>query len=566
MKNLEIARIFEEVADILEILEVQWKPQAYRKAAINIRSLSEGIEEVYKEGRLEDIPGVGENIAKKIEEIIRTGNLKYLEKLHKQVPKELEMLMNIPGVGPKTAKILVDRLKIKNKRDLVKAIKEKRLRRLKGFGEKTEKEILEGLDIIKTKRHLLGDVLKIAREIRDDIKTLKCVKTADIAGSLSRMKETIGDIDILAMSSDYVNVMDFFTEMDYVKKVIVKGDTKSSVLLKNDIQVDLRVVDKKSYGSALQYFIGSKEHGIIVRKIAIKKGYKLSEYGLFKGKRNVAANKPESEIYRKLGMQWPAPELREDRGEIEAALKKKLPKLIELKDIKGDLHVHTNWSDGGNTIEEMAKHAAKLGYRYICISDHSSSMRVANGMDDKRLMRQLREIDKLNSGNNRIRILKGAEVDIKKDGSLYASDDLLKELDVVIASVHSGFKSNEDDMTKRVLKAMDNRHVNILGHPTGRLLFRRNPYEINLDKVFEKAKDEGIALEINAEPARLDLNDVNARAANDFGVNMVINTDAHSIDGLGNMELGVGVARRGWCDKKDMINTYSLKRLERFLG
>jgi DNA polymerase (family 10) len=565
MKNLEIAQIFEEIADILEIQEVEWKPQAYRKAAMSIRSLSEDIEDVCNKRRLKDISGIGENIARKIEEIIKTGRLKYFERLKKQMPAGFGQLMNIPGIGPKTAKILVDKLKIKSKKDLLKAIKKKRLRNIEGFGEKTEQEILEGLNIIKTERHLLGDMLKIAREIKDELAGLKYISAVDIAGSLSRMKETIKDIDILAISSDHTKVMDFFTKMNDVKKVIVKGNTKTSVLLTNNIQVDLRVVDKKNYGSALQYFTGSKDHGINVRRIAIKHGYKLSEYGLFKGKRNVVAGKPEKDIYKKLGMQWPAPELREDSGEIDAALKNKLPKLIELKDINGDLHVHTKWSDGNNTIEEMARNAISLGYKYICISDHSKGLKIANGLTEKRLRNQLKEIDKVNKKLKKIHIFKGAEVDIKKNGNLDINKDMLKQLDIIIGSVHSGFKSSELEMTKRILNAMDNPNVNIIGHPTGRLLFKRNPYNINLEKIFEKAKERNIALEINAMPHRLDLNDVNARAAKDYGVKMVINTDAHAKVNMNYMELGVGVARRAWCEKSDIINSYSVKKLERFL-
>lgn len=565
LSNPEIAEIFFEIADILDIQNVDFKPVAYRKAAKNIESLSVSVYEIYKEKGikgLEDIPGVGKHIALKIEEIIKTGNLAYLSKLKKQLPKDIYKLMDIPGVGPKKIARLYKELKIKNISDLKKALKKHTIAELKGFGEKSEQDIAEGLKFAKQKqRMLLGEAYPIAYSIKQELLKLKEVERVDIAGSLARMKETIGDIDILCISRSNKKVMAAFTSLG--RKILAKGETKSSIILQDNVQVDLRVLPKKEYGSALQYFIGSKEHSVHLRNIAIKKGYKLSEYGLFTRDNKLIESKDEKAIYKKLGLQWPAFELRENRGEIEAAQQNKLPKLVGYDEIKGDLHMHTKYSDGGHSIKEMTDYCKdKLKYEYIAITDHSQSQIIANGMKVKKLLKQLKEIDGLNKDYSKFRIFKSSEVDIKADGSLDYEDSILKKLDLIIASVHSGFKHNN---TERILKAMDNKYVRIIGHLTGRLLNERNPYPVDVEKVFQKAHDNDVWIEVNTQPSRLDINDTLIRKAVDMKVKMVINTDSHSVDGLNNMMYGIAQARRGWAEKKDIINTVSLKKFEKLL-
>lgn len=570
MQNPDIADIFDEVADLLDIQGVEWKPKAYRRASINIRNYSEPLEKVYKDQGikgLKEVPGVGENIAIKIEEIIKTGKLNYLANLKKQIPEAIEELMQIQSIGPKTAKKIYDKFKIKDLAQLKKIIEQGKLRKVKGFGEKKEKDILQGIEheAVRGQRHLLGDVLPIAEDLKETLKKSRFVKRVFIAGSLARMKETIGDIDILAVSSSPKKVMDYFTRLKDVKEILAKGDTKSSVILQNGIQVDLRIVEERSFGSAVQYFVGSKEHNIRLRQIAIKKGLKLSEYGLFKGNKQIAG-KDESEIYKKLGMKWIPYEIREDRGEIQASMKNKLPSLIGLKDIKGDFHCHTTYSDGSASVQEMAKAGIDTGYEYMAITDHSQNIKIAHGTTDKERLKQFKEIDKFNKSHPRFKILKGIEADILKDGSLDCSKALLKELDLVIASIHSGFKQDKNTTTKRILKAMDNPYMTILGHPTARLIFEREPLNLDIEKIIDKAKERGIVLEINAHPARLDLNDINARLAKEKGVMMAIDTDSHSTDSLNFMQFGIGVARRAWCEKKDILNTMPLKKLEKFLA
>ena len=568
MKNLEIARMFYEMAYILEMQNVQWKPQAYRHAAKSIEALSEDIEDVAKRWKLREISGVGEKLAEKIEEYIKTGKIKEYARLKASVPKGIEDFMQIPGMGPKKAKALVEKLKISTLKQLEEAAKKHKIQNIEGFGEKTEEDILKGLEMKKkgSERMLLGYALPIANDIISKLKSLKEVHKISMAGSVRRMKETIGDLDILVTSSNHDKVMDFFTKMKDVKNVLAKGTTKSAVVLKNGLQVDVRVLDDRSFGSALNYFTGSKEHNVKLREFAIKKGYKLSAYGLFNRKTNKqVAGKTEEEVYAKLGLPYIEPELREDRGEIDAAMKRKLPKLIALKDIKGDLHVHTKYTDGDNTIEEMALAAKKRGYEYICISDHSQSQHISHGLNPKMLEKQLAEIKKVQKKISGIKILAGSEVDIKADGTLDLPDSTLKKLDVVIASVHSGFKSPKEVMTKRIVKALQNPYVTILAHPTGRLINEREPYAVDLDAVFDAAKKYNVALEINSFPDRLDLNDSNIINAKKKGCRFAIETDAHSTDQLHLIGLGVATARRGWVEKKDVINTLSLKELEKRL-
>ncbi|MBU4502534.1 MAG: DNA polymerase/3'-5' exonuclease PolX [Nanoarchaeota archaeon] len=567
MKNQEIAQIFYAIADILEIQNVQWKPVAYRKAARALEALSEPIEDIYTEKGikgLEKLPAIGKNLAEKIIQYIETGKIKSYEKLKKKLPKGFPELMEIQGLGPKKVKKLYKKLGIKNIKDLEKAAKKHKIKELETFKEKSEENILKGIELHKEKqdRMLLGKALPQAREIINELKTIKGVQRIEYAGSLRRMKETIGDIDLLVTTKNAKPVMNYFTSMDSVKRILAKGETKSAIILKTGIQVDLRVLKPDEFGAALQYFTGSKDHNIKLRNIAIKKGYKLSEYGLFSKKNNrKVAGKTENEIYRKLGMQYIEPEMRENTGEIEAAIKKKLPKLVTLKDIKGDLHMHTKASDGTTTIQEIAKACKQRNYEYCCITEHTKSLKIANGINEKKLEKQIKEIKKLNKKINGIKILTGIEVDILKDGSLDLNDKTLKKLDIVIASVHSNFKMEKKEMTKRLIKAMSNENVDILGHPTGRMIGMREAYKFDIDQIFQAAKDTNTALEINSQPKRMDLNGYMIKKAKEYKLKFVISTDAHNISRLSYMELGIAMARKGWCQKKDILNTLPLKKL-----
>ncbi|OGJ17628.1 hypothetical protein A3K73_03505 [Candidatus Pacearchaeota archaeon RBG_13_36_9] len=564
--NKKLAEIFYEIADILEIKKVQWKPAAYRKAARSIENLGEDVKEIYEtkgEKDLEEIPGVGEAIAKKIVEYIETGRVKHLEELKKTIPKGVVEMMAVPGIGAKRAMKLYNELGISSVKELEEAAKNHKIAGLESFKEKSEENIIEGIEFMKKrgKRILLGMALPIARKIISELKKREGVKEAIAGGSLRRMEETIGDIDILVVASDY-GVVNFFTKMPIVKKVLAKGDTKSSVITKDDIQIDLRIVKPEAFGSALQYFTGNKDHNIKLRDIAIKKNMKLSEYGLFKGSRQIAG-KTEEEVYNRLGMEYIEPELRTETGEIEAALKKKLPKLIGYEAIKGDLHTHTKLSDGKNSIDEMAAAAEKKGYKYLAITDHGG--KTIQHLNERQLEQEIKEIEKISEKQD-IEILKGVEVDIGADGSLSIKDSALEKMDVVIASVHSGFKFPETKQTGRLLKALDNKYVNILGHPTARLIQEREPIKLDLEKIYEKAKERGIALEINSSLDRLDLNSSKAREALEIGCKFAIGTDAHTIEQLNHMGLGVGTARRGWLRKEDIINAQSLNKLKKWLG
>ncbi len=569
MKNSGIAQILYEMADMLEIKGVDWKPVAYRRAARNIESLSEDIEKIYKEGgqkALMEIPGVGEGIAKKIAEYLEKGKVTGYEKLKREIPKGVEEMMNIGGLGPKKAYRLYRELKIDSLESLELAARAGKIRNLSGFGQRTEEDILKGLELVRKsgQRMLLGKALPLAREIAEKMKKIGGAERVDIAGSLARRKETIGDIDILVISGMPEKIIDYFTRMENVADVLAKGGTKASVVLKEGINCDLRVLKKKSYGSALNYFIGSKEHNIRLRNMAIKKGMKLSEYGLFSKAGRYLAGRTEQDIYRKLGMQYIPPEIRENMGEIEAAQKNMLPDLIQYNSVKGDLHTHTNWTDGQNSAEEMAKRAAGTGYKYLAITDHSKSTYVARGLDEKGLLKRIAEIDSVQK-KFKIRLFKGAEIDILSNGNLDYSNEILKKLDIRLASIHSRFKAPKEEMTKRILRALENPYVNIFCHPTGRLINRREPYEAYFEKIFQAAKDGGVALEINSSPLRLDLNDVHIRQALDIGCKFAINTDSHSVDQLRYMEFGIAQARRGWLTERDVINAWPLKKLERFL-
>ena len=569
MKNYEVASLLRNIAQLLEIKEeLVFKIRAYEKAALVIENLDEDIEEVWKKGKLDDISGVGEALTKKISEFLETGKLGYYEKLKKAVPVNMEELGSVSGLGPKTIMKLYKKLNVKNIKDLEKAAKKHKIQKIEGLGPIVEENILKSIEFAKAsgKRFLLGTALDIAEEIKNKLKKLKDVNKIEVAGSLRRKKETIGDIDILITSKNPGKVMDFFTKMDDIEDVLAKGPTKASVRLEG-IQADLRVLPEKTYGAALLYFTGSKQHNIALRKIAIKKGMKLSEYGLFNKKTNkLLAGKTEEECYKKLGLKYIDPEIREEEGEIEDAFKGKLPKLIGYNDLKSDLQMHTKWSDGSNTIMEMALAAKKLGFGYICITDHvGDTFKIANSLNEKRIKKQRKEIDKINNKIKNFTVLQGGEVNIKSDGSLDMKDSVLRNLDIVLAAIHSGFKNSKEKITQRLVKAMENEHVDIIAHPFGRLLSTRPAYEMDFDRILGKAKQTKTILEINAHPERLDLNDVHVRAAVKSKIKLSIGTDAHEASELRYHKLGIATARRGWTTKKDVINTYSVKDMLKLL-
>jgi DNA polymerase (family 10) len=572
MKNQELAKIFYATADYLRMENIAFKPAAYRRAALSLENLEEDIEKIYKERGLkglEEIPGVGKNIALKIVEYLKTGKIKYYEKFKKKTPLNLEEIISVEGMGPKRAKILYQKLRIKNLEDLEKAAKSHQIAPLFGFGEKAEKNILEGIEFLKRSkgRFLLGRIMPTAREITERLKSLKEIEQISLAGSIRRMKETIGDVDILAVSKNPKKVMDFFVSQPEVVKIWGKGLTKSSVRVKDGFDIDLRIVPAKSYGSALQYFTGSKEHNIATRKIAVEKGLKLNEYGVFRGKKMIAG-RTEEEVYQAIGLSWIPPEMRMNKGEIEAVLEGKLPKIIGYGDIQGDLHCHSKWNGGAYSIKQMAETAQEMGYRYLGISDHTQFLKIEHGLNEQQLSQQRKEIEKLNSKfqilNSGFQVIQGAEVNILNNGLVDISDKTLKKLDYVIAGIHSNLKMNRDKMTARLIKAMKNPEINIISHPTGRIIQHRDEYQIDFEKVLRAAKEFKVILEINSSPDRLDLKDIYIRRAKEVGVKMIINTDSHHKDHLRFIEYGISQARRGWAEKEDIINTQPLKKLIEF--
>jgi DNA polymerase (family 10) len=572
MRNKEVAEQFYLIAQLLSLTdENPFKIRAYEKAAQVIESLPEPIENLVSDfDKLSSIPGVGKSIAEKIVEYFNTGKIQRLEELKTKFPEGVLEMLKIPGLGPKRVRLLYEKLGIKDINTLKEYAKKGALRRLPGFGEKVEQNILEGIDLLSSseQRLLLFDALKTVEEILAPLKKNKEVINIDPCGSLRRRKETIGDIDILCCVKEgkEKEIIEKFTKLPVVKKVLACGETKGSILTISNIQVDLRVVPKDVYGAALQYFTGSKQHNIHLREIANKKGLTLSEYGVFKidKKDKPICGKTEEEVYKILGLQYIEPELREDRGEIEKAAKGELPKLVELKDIKGDTHIHSNYSDGANSIKEIVEYAAKLGYEWIIICDHSQSLKVAGGLEIKDLYKKIEEIRSVNN-TSKVRILCGQEVDILSDGKLDYPDEVLKELDFVIAAIHTGFKQSEEQITERILKAMDNKYVHAISHPTGRLLNKRQPYKVNISKVIEYAAKNKVMLEINAFPERLDLDDINTKYAKEQGVLLSIGTDAHHVSQMEYLFLGVYVARRGWLEKKDVVNTLSYEQLVKLL-
>ncbi|MEK7162777.1 MAG: DNA polymerase/3'-5' exonuclease PolX [Patescibacteria group bacterium] len=571
MLNQVLAKIFYEIAQYLDMEDnaVPFKSIALKRVAVNLESLNEDVENIYKKGglkALKEISGVGEGIAFKIEEYLKTGKIEELTALKKKTPVDLAELIRVEGLGTRKVKILYQKLGVKNLKDLERAAKNHKIAPLFGFGEKTEKNILEGIEFLKRSKgkFLLGEILPKAEEVCKKLKSLKEVIEISLAGSVRRKKETIGDVDFLVASDKPGKIMDFFVSLPGVVKIWGKGATKASVRLKEGYDMDIRIVPKKSYGAALQYFTGSKEHNIVLRKIAINKGLKLSEYGLFRGSKMIAGES-EKEIYEKLGLEWIPPEMRENTGEVEFAQAKKLPKIIELKDVKGDLHCHSNWNGGVNSIEELAEAAMAMGYEYVGISDHTKFLHIEYGLDEKQLTEQRKEIDRLNSKsyilNSHFRILQGCEANIMSDGSIDIKDKALAKLDYVIAGIHSQMKMPKREMTERIIKAMKNPNVDIISHPTGRILNQRDEYEIDFAEILRVAKETNTALEINASPDRLDLNGQNIKRAKEAGVKMVINTDTHHKEQLGLMEFGIFQARRGWAEKNDIINAWSVEKM-----
>ncbi|MEK7198189.1 MAG: DNA polymerase/3'-5' exonuclease PolX [Patescibacteria group bacterium] len=571
--NKEIAKIIYEIGEYLQIKGIAFKPRAYEKAGYSIENLEEEVTEIYKKGGLkavENIPGVGISIAEKIEELIKTGYLKYHQMLKKSLPVNISELSRVEGVGPKIISKLYKKLKIRSVKDLEKAALGGKIAKIAGLGSKTEEKILKSVEFFKKSsgRFMLGDILPLATLIENRLKNLKSVDRVAIAGSIRRMQETIGDLDILVTSSDPKEIMDFFVKMPEVAHVYSTGATKTMVRLKNGIDADIRVVPDVSFGAALQYFTGDKRHNITLRIVAEKKGLKLNEYGLWKGKKLVAG-KTEEEIYKTLGMATPAPEIRNDSGEIQAAIQNKLPKLINYGDIRGDLQVQTNWTDGENSIEEMAESAQALGLEYIAITDHTKSLAMTGGSDEKKLLKQMAEIDRLNTKykiqNTKFKILKGAEVNIMKDGSLDINDIVLSKLDVVGIAVHSHFNLPRAEQTKRIIRAMRNKHADILFHPTGRLILKREPYDVYMDEIIKVAKETGTVLEIDADPNRLDLKDEYIRKAVSVGVKLSIDSDAHSKNSFHYLEFGIAQARRGFAKSSDVINTRSWQEMLKLL-
>lgn len=564
--NSEISDIFNDVADLLEIHGSNaFRVRAYRNAARTIEGLSRSAADMVSEGEdLSQLSGIGKDLANKIKEIVKTGKLSMLEDLKKEVPFELSHFMDIPGLGPRRVHAIYNELGVKTIGELKKAAEEHRIQQIEGLGEKTEETILSelkkaGEKEIRTRISVADD---IASSLVKYLKKAKGVKEVTVAGSYRRRKETVGDLDILVSHKKESDIMDHFVNYEDVSKVISKGKTKSSVLLRSGFQVDLRSVAHASYGAALHYFTGSKSHNIAIRKIGQSMNLKVNEYGVFKNDKKIAG-KTEEELFKQLGLPYIEPELRENRGEIEAAKENKLPELLELEDIKGDLHAHTTYTDGRFSLEEMANGAKDRGYEYLAITDHSKHVTVAGGMNSKQLRKQIKEIDKLNEKIDAITILKGIELDILEDGSLDLPDDVLKELDIVYCSVHYKFNLSREKQTERIIKAMDNPYFNILAHPTGRLINKREPYDVDIESLMKAAKERGCFMEINANPERLDLSDIHSKMAKEMGIRISISTDAHSISDYDNMRYGVWQGRRGWLEKNDVLNTRNLGELNK---
>ncbi len=567
--NAEIATLFTRMSILLEIRGANpFRVRAYQNAARTLRGLPRSAADMLAEGQdLSELPHIGKDLAGKIAEVVETGRFAMLEELEAEYPAELADLTALPGLGPKRVRALYEELGIRNLRDLQRAATRQRVRTLRGFGPKTEQRIREALlrRAHTGRRHKLSEVEDIAASYVAHLQAVPGVKRVVVAGSFRRRKETVGDLDILVTCEKGAPVVSHFVAYDEVSQRVSRGSTRSTVVLNSGLQVDLRVVPEISYGAALYYFTGSKAHNVAVRTLAVKKGLKVNEYGIFKGERRVAG-RTEEEVFDIVGLRYIEPELRENLGEIEAAKKNQLPKLVALSEIRGDLHVHSRATDGHGSVRQMAEAAKARGYAYLAITDHSKRVHVAHGMDEKRLARQLGEIDRLNETLEGIVVLKGVEVDILEDGTLDLSDDILKRLDLRVCAIHSGFHLSREKQTERIIRAMDNPYFNILAHPTGRLIQRREPYELDMERVMTAALERGCYLELNSQPARLDLDDIHCRQAKHMGLRLAISTDAHSAIDLDFMRFGVDQGRRGWLEPEDVLNTRPLGELRRLLA
>ncbi|UCG79362.1 MAG: DNA polymerase/3'-5' exonuclease PolX [Nitrospirota bacterium] len=564
MIKKEISKIFRDMADLLEVKgDNPFRIRAYRRASQSVEGISSDVSKM-TEKELVSIPGIGKDLAGKIKEYSETGKIGAWEDLKRDVPEGIIDIISIPGVGPRTAKLIFDELGISTLEGLESALEKGRLRGIGHIKDKTEQNILKGIKLIKKGRERvsIGLALPLAEGIVRYLKEEPYVDQISVAGSIRRWKESVKDIDILVTSDEPSKVMHRFVSMAGVSDIIAKGSTKSSVYMNDGIQVDLRVVDDACFGAALQYFTGSKEHNVRLRELAVKKKLKINEYGVFDAKtEKFLGGRNEEDIYKVLDLKYVEPELRENTGEIVASAEGTLPKLIEVKDIKGDLHVHSDWSDGGHSIEDIAMAASRRGYKYIALTDHSKGLGIANGLTEERILAQIKEIDKVNKQMNDFTVLKGLEVDIRSDLTLDIRDEVLSRLDIVVASIHSGFGQSKEKITKRLISAMENPYVDVIAHPTGRLIGKRDAYEVDMDEVLKAAKRTGAVIEINAFPARLDLNDIHTKEAKKLGVKLAISTDTHIEDHFDYMKYGVAVARRGWLEKKDVINTKSAKAL-----
>lgn len=568
MINQQIAKVFSDIADLLEIKgENLFRVRAYRRAALNIDGLSKDLGRMTEEEVL-SIPGVGRDLAGKIRDYIETGKVDVYEELKEEVPEGLAALLSVPGLGPKTAKLLYEKSNIKDVNDLERLAREHKLSGLPGIKDKTEKNILRGIEMINRgkERFPLGKVLPMAHEILSEMREKLSLKELELAGSLRRWKDTIKDIDILAVCGEFERVMGVFTHLPMVKEILMRGPTKASVVISGGIQVDLRVVEEGSFGAALAYFTGSKAHNIRLREMAVKAGLKLNEYGIFREKDNKKlGGEREEDVYRLLGLAFVPPEMREDTGEIEAAKEGTLPKLIELKDIRGDLHVHTKRSDGSHTLDDLIKAARGKGYEYIAITDHTKGLGVARGLNEEKVLDEMKEIKAVNKRLRGFRVLTGVEVDIRSDATLDLDDNVLKRLDIVVASIHSGFRQSREQLTTRLIAAVRNPCVSVIAHPTGRLIGERDAYDVDMERVLSAARETGKALEINSYPLRLDLNDSYVKRAKEMKIPLIINTDTHVVNQFDFMIYGVSIARRGWLEKGDVANTLRAGNLIQWL-
>jgi len=571
MKNRVLSELFDQMADIMEILgEDRFRINSYRKVARVISEMAGDIDALLASGQLAKTPGIGKSSLAKIEEFVKTGTITAHQKLLENIPATLLELLEIPGMGPKGVKAIYDQLNVASVEDLRNAIDSGALAKLPGFGDRKAEVILKGIDFLEksTGRIHLDEAAVAAEVVSDFLDELPGIEKIQPAGSLRRRAETVGDVDMLVVAPEGKKIIDAFTKAAFVREIIASGPTKGSAIINTgtcSVHVDVRVVPRESFGAAAQYFTGSKQHNVRLREIAVKKKWKLNEYGLFKADKMIAGE-VEEEIYEKLGLDYIEPVLREDRGEVEAAAAHNLPELISVQDIKGDFHMHTKASDGDNDISELALVAKQAGYKYICITDHSRSSAIANGLSPKQLQQQIKEVRKLNEQLKGITIFAGSEVDILADGSLDFDDKLLEELDFVVGSIHSGMTSPREKVTTRTLKAMDNPFVACIAHPTGRLIGEREPMDIDVEAVIKHAAETGTSLEVNANPYRLDLKDTHCKMAVEAGVKLAIGTDAHNIGGLGLMPFGVATAARGWATGHDVLNTLSAAEIKKWVA